>query len=215
MRLLSLVFVFASAAAAQVGDGLVTLVTRNVSIAPDQAEFLVVATTGLDASQSDVLQVFRKAGIQNVAIVAVAAGPNTIQYPVPAASQVYYGISFTTAPDALKEFVKRLDSMKAEPPEPITTLQSSAVLSASPAAVEAAHQSVLPSLLNEARSKAQALAQAAGLKLGAIQGLSESSYAGQGISTGYFLTGAISPPFGSAPGAMQYTFYASVKFGVQ
>ena len=130
---------------------------------------------------------------------------------------MYYGISFTVAPDALKEFVKRLDTMKAEPPEPITSLQFSAVLSASPAAVEAAHQGVLPSLLTEARSKAQALAQAAGMKLGAIQGLSESSYAGQGISSGFFLPSVISGSFGSSAGsgATQYTFYASVKFAVQ
>jgi len=204
-------------AAAQVGDGLITSVTRNVNIPPDQAEFLVVATAGLDAAQSSVVQVFRQNGIQNLTVAAVAAGPNSSQYPPPVSSQLYYGISFTVAPEALKDFAKRLDAMRAGPPEPITSLQFSAVLTASPAAVESAHQSVLPSLLAEARSKAQGLAQAAGMKLGAIQGLSESSYSGQGISSGFFLPSIISGTLGSSAGAgaTQYSFYASVKFAVQ
>ena len=75
-----------------------TSVTRNVNIPPDQAEFLVVVTAGLDATQSSVVQVFRQNGIQNLTVAAVAAGPNSSQYPPPVSSQLYYGISFTVAP---------------------------------------------------------------------------------------------------------------------
>ena len=217
MRLLGLIFMMSSMAVAQVGDGLMTTVTRTINITPDQAEFLVLVTTALDTPQSEVVQVFRKTGIQNLTVVTVAAGPNTSQYPAPVSSQVYYGISFTVAPDALKEFATRMDTMKAEPPAPITSVQFTAVLTASPGAVDTVHQAVLPSLLTEARSKAQSLAQAAGLRVGAIQGLSESSYAPQGISYGLLLPGVISGSFGSSSGLgnSQFTFYASVKFAVQ
>jgi hypothetical protein len=217
MRLPGLLLAFACVSFAQTGDGLVTSVTRTLNIAPDQAEFLAVVTTNLDATQSEVVQVFRKIGIQNLTVVTVAAGPNTTQFPQPSSSQVYYGIAFTVAPEALKDFAQRLDSMKAVPPEPLTSAQFSAVLTASPAALEAAHQAVLPSLLAEARSKAQALAQAAGMKLGALQGLSESSYSAPGLSYGFFLPSVISGSLGSsgASAGTQYNFYATVKFAVQ
>jgi uncharacterized protein YggE len=217
MRLAGLLFLFASTAIAQTGDGLMTSATRTVNITPDQAEFVTVVTTGLDAAQSDVIQAFRKIGIQNLTVVAVAAGPNTNVYPQPDSSQLYYGISFTVAPDALKDFSKRLDSLKAAPSDPITTVQFSAVLTASPAAVQSAHQAVLPQLLSDARTQAQALAAAAGLKVGAIQGLSESSYSSPGISYNFFIPSVLSSSFsqGASSGNTQQTFYASVKFAVQ
>jgi uncharacterized protein YggE len=217
MRLAGLLFLFAATAIAQVGDGLITSATRTVNIAPDQAEFITVVTTGLEAAQSDVIQAFRKMGIQNLTVAAVATGPNTNVYPQPESSVAYYGITFTVAPDALKDFSKRLDSMKAAPPDPIQTVQFSAVLTASPAAVQSAHQAVLPQLLSDARTQAQALAAAAALKVGAIQGLSESSYAAQGISYGFFIPSVLSSSFssGASSGNTLYNFYASVKFAVQ
>jgi len=218
MKLLTLPLLFAAVCAAQVADGLVTSVTRTVNITPDQAEFLVVATAGLDATQGDVTEALRKVGIQNLTVVGVAAGPNNSAYPPPPASQVSYAISFTVAPGNLKDFARRLDAMKAEPPDPITSIQYAASLTASPAAVEAAHQTALPLLVSDARAKAQALAQAAGLKVGGIQGLSESSYGAPGFASGYFLQSAwfsVPNTNGSGWGSTQYTFYASVKFAVQ
>jgi uncharacterized protein YggE len=218
MRLAGLLFVFAAAAAAQVGDGLVTSVSRTVTISPDQAEFLVAATSALDAAQSDVLQAFRKIGVQNLTLNTVAAAPNASQYPPPAANQLYYSISFTTAPGQLKDFAARLEELKAALPEPVTSVQYSAMLDASAAAVEAARQLALPALLAEARTKAQNLAQSAGLKIGPIQGLTESSYGVPAAVSGYFLSAAglgsaISSSSGS--GNTQYTFGAAVKFAVQ
>jgi uncharacterized protein YggE len=72
--------------------------------------------------------------------------------------------------------------------------------------------------VSDARSKAQALAQATGIKVGGIQGLSESSYGAPGLASGYFLQSAIfsvAGANGSGWGSTQYTFYAGVKFAVQ
>jgi hypothetical protein len=55
----------------------------------------------------------------------------------------------------LSGYAKKLDAMRGSG---ILSLQYSATLSASQAAVDAAHQTTLPLLLQDARSKAQALA---------------------------------------------------------
>jgi hypothetical protein len=215
MRPLALIFLFAAASFAQV-DGIVTTVTRTVTLAPDEADFIVVVSTTLDTSQQQVQQIFQDAGVQNLTVSGVAAGPNNSAYPPPADSQLFYQIAFITAPAAIKDFAKKLDAMRATLPNGLASLQFSASLNASQTAVEAAHQTALPQLLQDARTKSQALASAAGLKLGAITGITESNYGatpayiGQWFSVAGFISSAPNATAGT-----QYTFYASVKFAVQ
>ena len=218
MRLPGLVLLFASAACAQVSDGITTYVSRTVNIAADEADFSVVATAALDTTQQQVTQIFRDAGVENLNVVAVAAGQNTSTYPPPGDSQFFYQIAFSVAPPAMKDFAKRLDGMRASLPAGLTGLQYTAVQAVSPAALDAARQTALPQLLADARAKAQSLANAAGLKLGAVQGVSDTAYAAGGlalsswISVGAGFTSSSST--GSSSGT-QYTFNATVKFAAQ
>lgn len=226
MRYLALISLFAFAASAQVADGITTLVSRTVSIAPDEGDFVVLVSTSLDTTQDQVTQVFHDAGIQNLNVTGVAAGLNGVPIydpmtgvPQPnGASQLFYQISFTTAPAALSSYTKKLDAMRAKFPNGLMSLQYNAALNASQSAVDASHQATLPLLLQDARTKAQALATAANLKLGAITGVSESNYgAVGGISAPYAVISGVLGSF-SSPGtnaSTQYTFYATVKFAAQ
>ena len=69
----------------------------------------------------------------------------------------------------------------------------------------------------EAQKKAQGLATAAGLKLGAIKGVSESSYSIGGNYVSYIGGGVgLSSVSGSSVGSSgtNYTFFASISFGL-
>jgi hypothetical protein len=220
MKYLALILAFAFTASAQVSDGITTSVSRTVNIVPDEADFVVSVSTSLDTTQDQMTQVFHDAGIQNLTVTGVGAGLNGIFNPArnPIASQLFYQITFTTSPAALTGYTKKLDAMNANLPSALTSLQYSATLNASQTAEDAVHLTTLPQLLQDARSKAQTLATAAGLKVGAITGVTESSYgAAGGIGLSAFLSvsgpiGSFSPSGGSGT---QYTFYATVKFAVQ
>ncbi|HEV3198831.1 MAG TPA: SIMPL domain-containing protein [Bryobacteraceae bacterium] len=223
MRYLALILLCAFAASAQVADGITTTVNRTVTVTPDEGDFVVVVSTSLDTTQDQVTQSFHDAGIQNLTMTGVAAGLSVPVYqPVngttPNPSQLFYQIAFTTTPAALAGYSKKLDAMRASLPSTLTSLQYNAALNASQSAVDTAHQATLPLLLQDARTKAQALATAASLKLGSITGVSESNYgAVGGVSVPYaVISGVLGPFSSSATGSgTQFTFYATVKFGAQ
>ena len=116
----------------------------------------------------------------------------------------------------MKDIAKKLDAFRAAPPAGFTTVQYVAALTTSQAAIDAAHQTALPLMIAEARTKAQALASAAGVKLGPILGISEFSY-GAGAPAGYFLSSAVLGTITSSTSSTgsQYSFSATVKFAVQ
>ena len=125
----------------------------------------------------------------------MGAGPDTTSYPPSAAGRLSYQLSFTVSAAAFKEYAKRLDTLRNGNSGTITTLQYSGALNASQSVVDAAHQTILSQLVSDARARAQALALASGLRVGAVQSISESGYANGSVNT-------------------QYTFYISVSFSV-
>lgn len=217
MRHAALILLFALGASAQVSDGLTTNVNRAVAITPDVADFTVVVTTALDTTQQQVVQALQDLGVQNPAVAAVIAGGNNYAYPPITDSQFYYQVTFTTAPAAMKDLAKKLDALRATLPPGFSSVQYSAALNASPAAVAAAHDATLPKLLADAQAKAQTLASAAGLKLGGITGIAESFYPSTGISfpVAVISTGAYTSSTNSSNNGSQYTFSAVVKYAAQ
>jgi hypothetical protein len=215
MKLLALLLCSGLAAFAQVADGITTVVSRTVNIVPDEADFVVAVSTALDTTQDQVVQAFHDAGVQNLTVTGVAAGPNNATYPPSGISLLYYQITFTTAPAALTSYAKKMDAMGGKLPGGLSSLQYSAALNASQVAVDAAHQTTLALLLQDARTKAQAIATAAGLKLGGIAGVSESNSAVGYLASPQFVN--ISATFSSSniPSNTAATFYATVKFAAQ
>src|SRR5689334_16361904 len=109
MRLPSLICALAFAAGAQTtADGVNVSVSRSVNIAPDQAEFVAVVAVSLDTTQQQVAQAFCDLGVANPVVVNAAAGVASYGYPPQTDTQFFYQIAFTTAPDAVKDFAKKL-----------------------------------------------------------------------------------------------------------
>jgi hypothetical protein len=216
MKPLVLIVLLACAACAQGVNGIVVSVSRAANLTPDEADFTVVAAAPLDTTQAQVTQTLQDLGAQNPVATAVAAGQNSYTYPPPADSQILYQLAFSAPPSALKDLAKKLDAVRNNLPPTLTSLQFSAALSASQAAVDAAHSNILAQLLSDAAAKAQNVAAAAGLKLGAIQGVAESAngffYSSSPLFSSLALGGAIAST--SSGSGTQYTFSATVTFAV-
>jgi uncharacterized protein YggE len=112
---------------------------------------------------------------------------------------------------------KKLDAFRANPPAGFVTAQYSASLNAGSSAVSAAHDATLPKLLADAQSKAATLAASAGLKVGAITGVSDFSSAAYAYSApvAYVTSGILSSATNTGTSGTQYTFSATVKFAAQ
>lgn len=216
MRLVALIFIVAAAAAAQPADGLTVSVSRTVTVVPDQAEFSVVVTAALDTTAAQVLQAFQDLGIPNPQVSGVVVAASGYPQPPAAESQVYYMVTFITAPSALIDVSKKLDAFRAGPPAGFAALQYSAGLTASTAALTAAHDATLPKLLDDARIRAQTLAAASGLKVGAIGGIADYTYAAPGyyLSSALLAAGATSTSNSNVTGT-QYSFSVGVRFSAQ
>jgi uncharacterized protein YggE len=215
MRYTYLIMLLACAGSAQTADGVTVTVTRTVNVTPDEAEFSAIVTATLDTTEQQVTQALQDVGISNPVVIGTGDSANTYSYPPPNDAQVLIQISFTTPPAALKDVSKKLDALRANLPAGLTSFQYAAVLGASQAAVDAAHKNALAALLADARGKAELLAAAAGVKLGAILGVTESFYNTGGAPAGAYLITGTAWSVGSSSGSFggaQYTFYAGVKF---
>jgi uncharacterized protein YggE len=215
MRLSGLFLLAISFAFAQ-SDGILTSVSRNLSVSADQADFTVVAVTGLDFTADQVTQTLQTAGLQNLSLAGSAVVQN-YDYATGSGqlqTQAVYQLNFSVTAAAMKDTAKKLEALRTSLPETLKNLQFSAFASASQAAVDAARQTVLPLLLADAQKKAQSLAAAAGVKLGAVKAVSESSYSAGGS---YQLAAIVSVPYfgtsnSTSGSGTQYTFYATVTF---
>jgi len=218
MRLIGLFFVSAFIASAQFADGIATSVNRTVTLTPDEADFAVVAAAGLDVTPQQVTQVFLDAGIASLSLTgtALVQAYDYSTNPPATRTQVLYQFAFTVPAPGLKDATNKLEGLRASPPSSLMSMQYTASLNASQATVDAMRLTLLPQLLADAQKKAQTLAAAAGLKLGAVKGVTESFY-GSGssvaswIGTSQFVGGFSSSSSGTGT---QYTFYASVNFTV-
>jgi uncharacterized protein YggE len=219
MRLLSLFLLFAFTACAQFSaDGVATSVSRTVTLTADEADFSIVAGADLGTSQQQIAQIFLDAGVAGLSLSGTSLNQNYDYSTNPPAIQtlVVYQFTFSVPAAGLKDTAKIMETLRAKPPDLLRSFQYAASLNASQATVDAMHQTLLPQLFADAQKKAQMLASAAGLKLGAVKGVSESYYA-----SGYNGASYIGTQFSSTTGTVttttggsgtQYTFNASVTF---
>jgi uncharacterized protein YggE len=220
MRLVSLLVLSALAAFAQLADGVATSVTRTVTLTADEADFTIVAGASLDTTQQQIAQVFVDAGITGLTNSGTSLTQNydysTNPYTV--LTLVVYQFTFSVPAAGLKDAAKIMEALRTKPPDLLKTFQYSAALNASQATVDAMRLTLLPQLFADAQRKAQTLANAAGIKLGAVKGVSESYYSsgnsfGSFVSlSGSFTTGTTTSASGGS--GTQYTFYANVTYGV-
>jgi uncharacterized protein YggE len=218
MRLVSLLFLCTCAAFAQLSDGIATSVSRTVTLTADQADFSIVAAADIDTTQQQITQIFLDAGISGLSPYGTVLSQNYdySSSPPGTQTQVLYQFSLSLPAAGLKDAAKIMESLRTKPPALLKGLQYSAALNASQGTVDAMRQTLLPQLMADAQKKAQALASAAGLKLGAIKGVSDSYYA-TGNTSGYWIgTTSFNGTFSSTTGGTgtQYMFSANLTFSV-
>jgi uncharacterized protein YggE len=160
MKCSSVILLWSSAVLAQVPDGIAVAPSRTVNLVPDQAVFSANVAAASDASQDQVLEVFRNAGAANPVIVYSNGTSN-------------YAVSFTTPAEAMRPMAQKLDQIRLKRPPAFVDFSYNATLGASDSAVQAARANLLPQLIRDARERAQALAAAASVKLGQIQSVTD------------------------------------------
>jgi len=217
MRLLNLFLYFAFIAAAQFTDGVSASVTRTAALTADQADFSVVIGASPDATQQQATQILLDAGISSLSLSGATLG-QSIDYGTnrpTAQTQVLFQFTFSVPAAGLKDAAGKMEALRASPPDLVKSLQYTAVLNASPSTVDAMRQTLLPQLFADAQKKAQTLAAASGLKLGGIEGVSESFYS-NGNSVSWIGASQFVNSFdaGSGGSGVQCTFFASVNFSV-
>ena len=219
MRLTSLILTLsATTLSCFAQDGISTGVSRSVTLQADEANFTIVATTGLDTTQQQVKQALEAAGIPGANFVAMAAGQNSYNYQEPPITQLFYQFSYTSPAAGIKDGLKKLEALRAALPDLLKGLQYGASANASEASIESARQTVIPQLIAEARKKAAFLASAAGLNVTGVLGVTESNYGSYGSISSYLNVAVLSQPMISSSGTnssgTQFTFYVNVRFGV-
>jgi uncharacterized protein YggE len=220
MRLVTLLLLSAFISFAQLTDGLSTSVTRTVTLTADTADFSIVAGAGLDTTQQQIAQIFLDAGVSGLSNSGTALSQNYDYSTNPPTIQtlVLYQFTFSVPAAGLKDAAKIMETLRTKPPDLLKGFQYSAALNASQSTVDAMRQTLLPQLFADAQRKAQTLANAAGIKLGAVKGVSESYYSSgnSGVSyinsTVYSTTGTTTSASGGS--GTQYTFYANVTYGL-
>jgi uncharacterized protein YggE len=219
MRLASLLLFSSIAAFAQLAtDGVATTVTRVVTLTADEADFSIVAGVSLDTTQQQVTQIFLDAGISGLTLSGTSLSQNYDYSTNPAGvqTQIAYQFTFSVPAAGLKDAAKIMETLRTKPPAPLKTFQYAAALNASQSTVDAMRQTMLPQLMADAQKKAQALASAAGLKLGSVKGVSDSYFASGYSSAGWISSSQYLGSFSSSSSGSgtQYTFSASVAFSV-
>jgi hypothetical protein len=217
MRLISLILLFALVAFAQLStDGVATSVYRTITLTADEADFSIVAGVPLGTTQHQITQVFLDAGLSSLSLSGTSLGQSYDYSTNPPNVQtlVVYQFTFSTPAAGLKDAAKIMETLRTKPPDLLKNFQYSASLNASQATVDAMRQTLLPQLISDAQKRAQALAAAASLKLGAVKGVSDSYYASGYSSSNWIGTLSFGGSFSSntSGSGTQYTFSANVTF---
>ena len=128
-------------------------------------------------------------GIQASDLVGQTIGNNGISFgglggeiavPPFQAVRTTFSFAVTRPADALKSMVDKLEALRRQPPTGFS-VQYGAALAPSANAVEELRRTVLPQLITEARRKAQNVASAANLTLGAIESIGDVGIGSVGI----------------------------------
>lgn len=216
MHRLAAVFLLLSMGSfAQVGgDGITTSASRTVTLAPDSAVFTVDVTLAAGTTVDQVVAVLKDTGITAANLVGAATTQDNVTFTPPApVLRMLYEFQITVPYTRVKDITDKLTNAAKAATAAGGSLSQSMYLTASDQALQDARQKVMPDLIAEVRRRAEFLAGTSGLNLGALQSLSDSSYA----------LGVVVPVIRSFPttsfssgsaGGLQASIAVSAKFGV-
>jgi hypothetical protein len=201
-RLILLSVLLAGAALAQTvpdANSIVVTATKTVVLPPTDVTFMLNLTADLTVSIDQVLAAV-DFGLTLNDIVSINSYMMPPIYGAPSPARVTYVFRLSVPASRMKDTVDKLEKLRKATDTGVDLSYSTVALGPNQAAVDDAHEKALPDLMTDARKHAQSLATASQMKLGGIQGISETyTYA-----TGY-------------PGVYQpvVTFSALVRFAAQ
>lgn len=215
MQRFMVLFMLVSAGAfAQVAtDGITTSASRTVTLAPDSAVYTVDVTLAAGTTVDQAVAFLKDTGITavNLAGAGTTQGYLTTVPPTPAQRMVHE-FQITLPYIRLKDMNDKLTTAAKAVAAAGGALDQSMYLTASDQVLQDARQKVMPDLVAEVRRRAEFLASASGLNLGALQSLSDGSYASVVVPV-FRSTATLGFSSGSGSG-LQATIAVSAKFGV-
>lgn len=171
-------------------------VTRTVALPAEMAvlDVRVAAAPGMTAAQ--VAQTLASIGIREQHLAAVNASGSAVSNPQQFGGQrsdTIYSFQTTAPAEEFSGIITRLEALRRRLPDGVTRMEHNVYLSASQRSLDAARQAALPEMFTELRSRAENLAQIAGVRLGGVLSLIDSGTIGGG-GGGPFLLGPNSLP---------------------
>ena len=193
-------------------DSLTVIATKTIDLPPEELTFSVVLLTDQDTSLDQVMQALKDTGITAKDLGGVGSsqfGPNPNQ------TRLVYQFTLTTPLSKFKDTLDKFTAVRRGLIANNSTfeLQANAVsITPTEAAREQARLQATPDLIADARRRADSLARAAGVTLGAIVGIGEVVSAPPGQFGGP-IYGPFYGPIGQS--GLKTTFAMSVRFAIK
>jgi hypothetical protein len=211
MKPVTCLLLFSFCALAQT-DGITTFASRTLYVQPDQIEATITLTTPATVTQQQAASVLQNAGLGSRLVSAATGDSGGVTAVFDRGTPSFaYSFAYSVAGSDLRDVTKKLEALQNARAADYTRLNYSASLTVSQALADDQFQRVLPQMITDARKRAEVLASAAGLRVGAVQTISQT----QTGAIGGVLLGVPSA-FGStafssgSPAAL--TFAIAVKF---
>jgi hypothetical protein len=153
-------------------NSIVVTATKTVVLVPTDVTFMLNLSADISTPMDQVLAAV-DFGLTTADIVSINSYPVPPIYTAPTPNRVTYVFRLSVPASKMKDTIDKLEKLRKNTDTGIDLSYSTTAIGPSQAAVDDAHEKALPDLMAAARKQAQALATAAQLKLGAIQGVSE------------------------------------------
>ena len=167
-------------------------VTRTLTLTADIAAVEARVAVTPTMTTAEVLRVLNSTGFREEHLVGIQASGSATSSPQQfggSRSDTVYSFQMTAPADSFRDLITRFETLRRQLPEGVTRLEHNIFLSANAQAADAARQAAIPELFAELRTRAEALAQAAGARLGPVLSLIDTGLL-QGTTGGLFgLTG--------------------------
>ena len=151
---------------------------RSMVLLPTDVTFMLTVSADIGVTLDQILAAI-DSGLTAQDLVGINSYPIGPYPPLPGISRINYSFRLSVPFSQMKDTIDKLEKLRKTLDTTMDLSYSTSTVGPSQAAVQAAHDKALPDLIAAARTHAQTLADAAQLKLGAVQAVNEAaSYPG-------------------------------------
>lgn len=179
-------------------NSIVVTASKTVVLVPTEVTFMLNVSADMTLTLDQVLAAI-DFGLTAQDLTGISTYPIGPYPPAPAYSRLTYMFRLSVPFSKLKETADKLEKLRKSVDTGMDLTYMTSMVGPSQSAVTDAREKVLPDLMADAKTRAASLAGAAGLKLGAVQAVSE----------GYSYTG------GPGPAPANVSFSIVVRFAAQ